>query len=134
MNSERNDAKSVMEVGRERPRQLLAEGVVGRPNKIQKKQKGISCDEKTKDAEVRERGKKINPGKHQAAIDVLISQGVVESGLGGSTGRSWRLNKSYPDEYGHVCNAVQDASDVLATVVCILVCTWSASGLHRLPH
>jgi len=69
-----------------------------------------------------ERGeKKIDPGKHQAAIDVLISQGVVESGLGGSTGRSWRLNKSYPDEYGH-CNAVQAASDVLATVVCIAVC------------
>ena len=51
-----------------------------------------------------ERGeKKFNPGKHQAAIDVLIPQGVVEGGLGGSAGRSWRLNKSYLDVYGHVC-------------------------------
>ena len=76
-----------------------------------------------------ERGeKKIDPGKHQAAIDVLISQGVVESGLGGSAGRSWRLSKSYPDEYGDVCISVQDASDVLATVVCIWDSVWSASS------
>ena len=72
--------------------------------KYKKSKKGISCYEKRKDAEVRERGeKKVNPGKHQAAIDVLIPQGVVEGGLGGSAGRSWRLNKSYLDVYGHVC-------------------------------
>lgn len=96
--------------------------------KYKKSKKGISCDEKRKDAEVRERGeKKVNPGKHQAAIDVLISQGGFESGLG-EVQAGPGVEQSYLDVNGHVCIVVQDASDVLATVVCISVCVWSASS------
>lgn len=57
--------------------------------KYKKSKKGISCDEKRRMRKSERGGKKINPGKHQAAIDVLISQGGFESGLGGSAGRSW---------------------------------------------
>jgi hypothetical protein len=127
MNSEGNDASRSWKLGEGGHDSYWQRAWLDAQTKYKKSKKGISCDEKRKDAKVRERGeKKVNPGKHQAAIDVLISQGVVVSGLGGIAGRSWRLSKSYLDVYGMY------ASWCRTPLMCWQ--PWSASGLHRLPH